>query len=109
MEISGPRVDMESLEFEQGWAMHEGNLFTGVAFESWPDGKLRLEVPYLDGYRHGTEREWYPSGQLKMQREIAHGAVQGAAREWAEDGRLLVEATYDHGKLIERKRHDQTT
>ena len=43
------------------------------------------------------------------QSEIVNGVVHGTEREWAEDGRLVVEAVYDDGKLVERKRYDQTT
>ena len=38
MDSSEPRVDMEDLDYEQGWVFHDGLLFTGVAFECWPDG-----------------------------------------------------------------------
>ena len=101
------QVDVEELDFEQGWAMYKGILFTGVAFECWPDGRLSWEMPYRDGYAHGTEREWYPSGQLKLQREVVAGVVHGTAHEWAEDGHLVVEAVYDRGRLVERKREDR--
>ena len=106
MDISQPRVDMDEIDFEQGWALYKGILFTGVGFELWPNGTLRWEMPYLDGYPYGTEREWYPSGQLKSQCEIVGGVVHGTMREWAEDGRLIIEAVYDRGRLVKRKRDD---
>jgi antitoxin component YwqK of YwqJK toxin-antitoxin module len=105
MESSEPLVDGEDLDFEQGWAMYKGLLFTGVAFERGSNGALYWEMPYRDGYAHGTEREWYPSGRLKSQREIVAGVVHGMACEWAEDGRLVIEAVYEYGRLLERKRH----
>ena len=41
MEITGPRVDVEALDYEQGWVTYEGILFTGVAFELWPGASRR--------------------------------------------------------------------
>jgi len=99
------RVDFENLEYEMGWMLYEGVPFTGVAFENWPDGALRCEVPYLEGYKHGVEREWYQSGQVKEESELSNGGSHGKHTEWDEGGRIVVEAMYEDCQLIHKKNY----
>ncbi|KKL59678.1 hypothetical protein LCGC14_2212890 [marine sediment metagenome] len=35
--------------------------------EYWSNGKLKYEVPYHQGQRHGVVKWWYKSGQLECE------------------------------------------
>lgn len=103
---TGPRVKVDELEFEMCWMLYEGVQFTGIAYDLWPDGRLRSEVPYVEGYATGIQREWYPSGQLKSEGIFNNGVADGFYREWTEDGRLALESVYHEGALVSRVRHE---
>ena len=38
--------------------------FTGKAKRSYPSGKTLLEIPYLNGKKHGTQIIWEESGKV---------------------------------------------
>jgi antitoxin component YwqK of YwqJK toxin-antitoxin module len=103
-----PRVDMNELEPDEtgSWMLHDGILFSGVGYENWPDGKLKSETPYRDGYRHGVDREWYPSGQLKSEQHFENGGAHGTSRQWYESGALKSDETYERTILVSRREYD---
>ena len=99
------RVNYDDLEADPEWIWESfyyfnGKPFTGVAYETFPDGQLWSEVEYVDGRAEGKCREWYLSGDLKYE------GYDGASKrytwyfEWFEDGTRKEEKVLEWHKLI---------
>ena len=74
-----------------------GSVFTGVAFEDWPDGHRKSETRYYHGMLDGVAKEWYDSGQLKAEEEYETNGAHGFKREWYRDGTRKSEAYFQFG------------
>ncbi len=77
--------------------------FTGIAKDSYADGKLKAEYPIKDGQFHGTVREWWANGNKKAETEYQNGERMGKNVEWKEDGTLYHERVYDHEHIVSEK------
>jgi hypothetical protein len=103
-----PRVDFDELEIGDDQLMlWQGQPFTGVAVEFFPDGKLCSEVPHVNGLEHGLLRAWHRSGQLRREANLWYGGLHGYAREWDEQGRLISERLGELGIAIAEKQWDE--
>ena len=102
-----PRVDFDELEPGEDQLMFwQGQPFTGVAVEFFPDGTLQSEVYHVNGLAHGPSRGWYPSGRLRDEMTLWYGALHGYKREWDEQGRLVSESLGELGIGVAEKRWD---
>jgi len=103
-----PRVNFNDLEYDvDGLVLHEGVLFTGDAFELYPNGALESEDSYRMGRLHGIGREYFPTGELKAEYGASNGVADGIRREWNAEGRLLKEEHYARGILLKRLEPDE--
>ena len=61
------------------------------------DGRLRAEVPVVEGLQHGTLTEYFPDGRVKAVQGWEHGRPFGEHKVYAEDGALVYHAvsTYE--------------
>ena len=103
-------IDIDELERDDDFDIyyHEGQLFTGVAIERWPNGALRARSEFENGWEVGTDREWYESGQLKYKARMGVDVHDGTIEEWYENGRRKLVSEYDRGQLIRQKIWDET-
>lgn len=88
------RIPEEKLKFQIDWkneiktAFLNGKLFNGVAYITYPSGKLKHETPYVNGKKHGLEKSYFENGTLKAESACANGIDEGRARGWHENGQL---------------------
>ena len=80
--------------------------FTGIAKETYPDGKRKAEFPMKNGKFHGTVKEWYQSGKKLAETEFKDGERVGKNTEWTEAGLLYRERVYDHEHIVSEKTYD---
>jgi antitoxin component YwqK of YwqJK toxin-antitoxin module len=80
--------------------------FTGVAFDTFADGRPRSEASYVDGVQQGVAREWHPNGALKAETSYWNGSGHGLERAWNEEGRLLSETLAELGIGIRERQWD---
>src|SRR5262249_38575929 len=97
------RVSEDDLDFEGVGVRHDGRLFTGVAYENWPDGTVRTEQQYSVGFPDGPSREYARSGRLLEEVLYENGELHGLSRWWDEAGRLRRERLAQVGTVIWRK------
>jgi antitoxin component YwqK of YwqJK toxin-antitoxin module len=90
------KIDFADLEDgdDDDWLYH-GKPFTGVAYERYPGGQLRLESTIVEGIEQGLCRAWYVSGQLKQQYFAVRSHRPDILLEWHENGGFA--------KLVERE------
>ena len=87
----------------------KGQLFSGIAFDSWPNGALASEVEYRDGVEDGWCVAWYPNGGRMSEVFYVAGKARGLRREWHENGVLKLEARIgDHAECLERSEWDSS-
>lgn len=61
------------------------------------------EANYYSGIRHGKYRKWYPNGQLKEERYFIDGYEDGESYFYDEDGKCEI-ILYQMGEEIEQTR-----
>lgn len=72
-------------------------LFTGVVYDTYPNGQLHFEESLQDGKPHGLSKDWYESGQLQSQSYFNEGKLDGKVQEWYENGQLKYEFNITDG------------
>lgn len=72
-------------------------LFTGVVYDTYPNGQLKYTTNYTNGVDDGLQQEWYESGQLQSQSYFKEGKLDGKVQEWYENGQLKYEFNIKDG------------
>jgi len=80
---------------------YEGALFTGVGFDVYSDGQLKLEANYKDGKYDGLFKIYYENGQLKEEGNFKDGELDGLLKVYYENGQLKEERNYKDGQRID--------
>lgn len=80
--------------------------FTGVAFNSYPDGSPMSETRYEDGLFHGPSFVWWRSGQLEAETSYHFGGAHGRSRMWHANGQLAEEEEHEYAILVRSKKWD---
>jgi antitoxin component YwqK of YwqJK toxin-antitoxin module len=101
------RVDRDELEFTEAGVRRDGGLFSGVAYERYPDGTVWTEEHFELGFPEGPARDYAPSGRLLSEELFHDGVLQGLSRYWSEDGRLRREQLAEFGTVMWRKDYDE--
>jgi hypothetical protein len=106
--MAEPRVNEEELEYyEEDQRTHHGQPFNGVGFLMYPNGQLRFEAVYRDGFKEGVVREWHANGQLMEEWFAEHGQAQREIKEWHANGQLRAVRVVEFGAQIERREWDE--
>ncbi|MBI2806185.1 MAG: hypothetical protein HYX68_14485 [Planctomycetes bacterium] len=97
-----PSVPFAELNFDQdiGVYCHQGEPFTGVCSQRYPDGKLQSIIHNVLGTSSGVTAAWYPNGQIMLYSEMHADELHGMYIEWAKDGTKTTEQRYRRGNLI---------
>ena len=102
------RVPDAELDFGPDQVMwHDGERFTGVAFEDRTDLGLS-EITYRDGLQEGWARDWYPSGALKGESAFQDGVPHGEITEFDESGSVIERSQWEYGIRVSALRRDES-
>ena len=109
---------LSEIIFRDDKVLHNDSLFTGITFEKYENGKLKIlekyreglkdgfffswyennqirqEFYYLMGNKHGICQTWYKNGQKQMQGYFAYGHLNGTFKGWDETGLLIFDMNY---------------
>jgi len=114
--------------YETGVIKSEGNRKNFKLDSTWkffnPDGKLVLEITYLDGKRNGYKTSWldreaikenyiddikegnteyfHPDGWKKLEIPYVKGLEQGIGKEFNQQGDIITITEYKKGFIVER-------
>jgi antitoxin component YwqK of YwqJK toxin-antitoxin module len=86
---------------------YKGEPFTGITYDTRPDGSLWSEEAYVRGSKHGLARTLYPNGQLQRQTQYKMGLAHGWKEEWYPDGHIKHRTLYDLAIPIEEQEFDR--
>jgi antitoxin component YwqK of YwqJK toxin-antitoxin module len=98
-----PEVDPDTLEYENGVFLFDGQLFTGLGVQRYPEGKKRDEVPFVNGREDGIARSWHRNGRLAGETTYVRGVKHGPRREWFDDGSLKSEELFEFDLLMRKE------
>jgi antitoxin component YwqK of YwqJK toxin-antitoxin module len=73
-------------------------LISGVVTEYFNSGSLKIETPYKDGKREGTQREYYESGKIMWETPYKDGKKEGTEIWYSESGKIMWETPYKEDK-----------
>jgi antitoxin component YwqK of YwqJK toxin-antitoxin module len=86
---------------------HEGEPFTGISYDTRPDGSLWSEITYVRGLKHGPSRTLYPNGQVKTQTHYKLAYAHGWKEEWYPDGRIKRRTLYELAVPVATQEYDE--
>jgi antitoxin component YwqK of YwqJK toxin-antitoxin module len=64
----------------------------------YPDGQLKLEIPFENGKPDGQAKVYYKGGTLREEKGFRNGRQHGMSRIYYKNGRLMKEVPYKNGK-----------
>ncbi len=97
--FSSVEVDEERLNqaIEQTEKRDEKN---GLIKSYASDGKLKTEIYYVKGVKHGKSLLYYKDGEtVQLEMPYANGQRHGSSRKYFETGELYAETPYENDKL----------
>lgn len=92
-------VEMADLSMSDGLVVvtSTGTPLTGNMVHRHGDGSMASSEGYVDGRRHGMEREWDPDGTLRLEAAWVEGRRHGAQKLFDHDGQMLLSAEWKEG------------
>ncbi len=91
------RVHEDDLHYEDDALILNGEPYTGIGYAVFPNGQLRREVIYVNGFLEGRGREWYENGQIRKEWVSEKGVAPSHAKEWYRNGQLKSSCLREHG------------
>ena len=102
----GLRVSITDLQQWKKRFYYNDNLFEGIGFELYENGKLKCELTYVEGQVNGICKEWDESGKLKSEgvkrisqhpenRFMDIEEFNGKYVEWFENGKIEKEEIWE--------------
>ncbi|MEV0383780.1 hypothetical protein [Nonomuraea sp. NPDC050643] len=93
-------------EDDQDRVTYNGERFTGVTVETFPDGRLLAESSFTDGVQDGPERQFRADGSLWVENIYEFGWTV-REREWHPNGRLARDKLLRGGQVVSQQWWDE--
>lgn len=84
-----------------------GKAFTGLTYETYPNGNLAYYCYYKNGFSDGDFIEFYNDGKIKSIQYMQRGRIYGVEKIWYNNGILKSEARYEYGVCLTFKEWDE--
>lgn len=84
-----------------------GKPFTGLTYETYPNGNLAYYCFYTNGFADGDFIEFYDDGKIKSMQYMQRGRIYGIEKIWYNNGVLKSEARYEYGVCLTLKEWDE--
>ena len=96
----------EALKLENGVLYYNKVLFSGNVVSYFDDLKLKSEVQYKHGRKHGYEKQWNNNGALTLVRNYIKGNKSGIHKAWWDNRKLMFKYCFNkngeyHGAVKE--------
>ena len=115
---TGLRVSITDLQQWKKRFYYNDNLFEGIGFELYENGKLKCELTYVEGQVNGICKEWFESGKIKNEGQkrrtsihpdnpfVVIEEINGKFIQWYESGQIEKEELWENWepKLIKKFR-----
>jgi len=93
------RVHIKDLE--ENYPMpsyYQGELFTGIVYDTYDNGQLSLEGTMVEGRMNAIGQRWYENGQLKFKAKYKDNLLEGLGQEWYINGQLEFEGNFKNDR-----------
>jgi antitoxin component YwqK of YwqJK toxin-antitoxin module len=101
-------IDGDDIEFDEDVVLRQGVPFTGMIRAYHPNGAIREDTPYCDGFKEGICKEWHDNGQLSCEWHAVRGVIHGKKYEWHANGQIRSIASHSHGVDFSCDEWDET-
>jgi antitoxin component YwqK of YwqJK toxin-antitoxin module len=102
------RVTDDDLILGDDYAFYyDGEPFTGIRYETRPDGTLWSELTYVRGLQDGASRTFYPNGQMQSQTHYKMSVAHGWDDEWYPKGGIKRRTLYELAVPVHMQEFDQ--
>ena len=81
-----------------------GGAAEGTAFTYNLHGQIIDSTTYLSGYNNGMMRNLYPTGELCEEAKTIQGDYHGLYKQYTPDGQVIIETTFEYG-VVTHARH----
>ncbi len=95
------KILKSNLNKQNGKWYHKGSVFSGILFENYSNGELKLERKIKNGIEQEEEFEYYHDGKLKCITNWKDGKWNGYKIWYNENGEIEKEAEYLDWQLVE--------
>lgn len=79
-------IDNPNLELINGELFYGKSRFTGNLISFHSNNQLKSKIQYLNGKKHGVEKQWFSSGSISVERFYKNGIKVGNHRAWWSNG-----------------------
>ena len=76
----------ENLKLDNGILFYNETPFDGVLVAYYEAEKLKSKIEYVNGKKHGYEKQWYRNGDKLIERFYKEGFKTGIHKSWWADG-----------------------
>ena len=80
---------------------YEGKPFTGVVYDTFPNGQIGAETHWKKGEIDGLVQRWFENGQLREQESYLNGERNGLYTRWDINGLLTHKSNWKDGERID--------
>jgi antitoxin component YwqK of YwqJK toxin-antitoxin module len=101
------RIHEDNLHYEDDALVLNGKPFTGIGYADFPNGRLRREVMYVNGFPEGRCREWHENGQISKEWLAERGVAPSKTTEWYGNGQIKSLCLREHGVELEYQEWSQ--
>lgn len=93
-------VQARDLIINNGITTRDGSPFSGIAYEKYISGRIRLIDHYRDGVKHGLSLGWYENGAIHRAFQYQKGIRHGACLSWYPNHQKQIDSRYHQGRLV---------
>ncbi len=76
----------ENLKLDNGVLLYNEIHFEGILVSYFEAEKVKSKIEYVNGKKHGYEKQWYKNGSKSIERFYKEGFKTGIHKSWWEDG-----------------------
>jgi len=87
-----------SLVVKDTIAFYNDKPFSGTAYESYTNNRLKLSAQYKNGYKHGIMYVWYPDGKPQLLSYYKYGHLNGRFKGWYQFGGVIYDLVMNQGR-----------
>ncbi|MDD2331456.1 MAG: hypothetical protein PHI68_02255 [Candidatus Cloacimonetes bacterium] len=91
-------IAFSALVQQEGEVYRDSELFSGLAYELYPQGKLYRVLSYRQGIQSGPMLFWYPDGNPQMSANYRNGAPHGRFLGWYNNGSVIYNLVLNQGR-----------
>ena len=93
---------------EEDFSLNDGeSYFSGILFDTYPNGSIKYEKSILEGRLDGPYKLYYENAQPKLLGMMEKSKKLGEWRYFDESGRLCKKAYYNFGVLVSYQKYNE--